>query len=219
MILMTTIILQTILIIGVAGTALIVFSKIPELVQFPEITEEEEIFLKTLKGRFKKVDIGKLRVSFMNRFAKFLHQIRLWSLKTDNLASKWIKKIKEESHKISSSGWIRSARLASSSQPQTENYFRKLLDSVKLGANKAEPILAGDIKEELDKEKQLIDAVVKNPRDVRSYKILGLFYYERKNYIDARESFKMALKFGCRDRAVKKLAWELEERGLDVKEV
>lgn len=212
---MPSIILQIIFIGSVAGAALVVFSKIPELAQLPKITEEEKIFLKTLRGRFRKVDIGKLRVSFMDRFAKFLHQIRLWSLKTDNLASKWIKKLKEESHKISSSGWIKSAKFASS-RPQEENYFGRLLDSV--NSESSRTAATNGSKEELDQEKQLVDIIVRNPRDIKAYKNLGLFYYERKNYIDARESFKMALKFGSRDKVVKKLAWELEDKGLDVKE-
>lgn len=212
---MPIIILQIIFIGSVAGAALVIFSKIPELAQLPEITEDEKVFLKTLKGRFKKVDIGKLRISFMDRFAKFLHQIRLWSLKTDNLASKWIKKIKEESHRISSSGWIKSARFVSS-QPRTENYFGKLLDSV--NSESFRTATNNGSKEELDREKQLIDIIVRNPRDLKAYKNLGLFYYEGKNYIDARESFKMALKFGSRDKIVKKLAWELEDKGLEIKE-
>lgn len=213
---MMNIFLQISSISGAAGVVIIILSKISELAQLPEITEEEKVFIKTLKGRFRKIDFGKIKILFMNKFAKFLHQIRLWSLKTDNLASKWIKKVKEETHKISSVGWMRGAKFIPN-QSRPENYFGRLLDSVN-PENKGFDLLNSGSKEESDKEKQLVDMVVKNPRDIKVYKNLGLLYYERKNYNDARESFKMALKFGSRDKTVQKLMRDLEEKGLEIKE-
>lgn len=213
---MINFILQISLISGSIGTVVIILSKISELAQLPEITEEEKVFIKALKGRFKKIDFGKIKILFMNRFSKFLHQIRLWSLKTDNLASRWIKKMKEETHKISSVGWMRGARFIPT-QPRPENYFGRLLDSVN-SENNSFDLLNNGSKEGLDKEKQLVDMIIKNPRDTKTYKNLGLLYYERKNYNDARESFKMALKFGSKDKTVQKLMRDLEEKELQIKE-
>lgn len=52
-------------------------------------------------------------------------------------------------------------------------------------------------------EKRYINKIVKNPRDITSYRKLGDLYLEVKNYTDAIESYKMVLKLKPDDLEIK----------------
>ena len=63
-----------------------------------------------------------------------------------------------------------------------------------------------------EEEKQYIDLISKDPKDIDAYRALGLIYLEQKNYSNARACFRRVLKKRPEDEGVKN---KLEEiRGL-----
>jgi len=59
-----------------------------------------------------------------------------------------------------------------------------------------------------EKEKECIDAIAENPKDVENYRTLGFLYLNQKNYNDARACFRQILKINPEDEEIER---KLEE--------
>lgn len=54
----------------------------------------------------------------------------------------------------------------------------------------------------IQREKNILEEIKINPRNMEAYKKLGFVYFEYKNYEDALNSFRQAIKLGCKDEKV-----------------
>ena len=61
----------------------------------------------------------------------------------------------------------------------------------------------------IQQEKNILEEIKANPRDMELYKKLGFLYFEYKNYEDALNSFQQAIKLGCKDEKVLKAIEEI----------
>jgi len=110
-----------ILLCSVVGIGVIIFRKIPILVELPEVSprkkkgKEPRFFQRGLE-KIKK--IGPLRsFSFEIFLQKILSKIRILSLKTDNKTFNWLQKLREKAKKNKSK--------------ENDNYWEKLKKSTK----------------------------------------------------------------------------------------
>ncbi|MEK9147531.1 MAG: tetratricopeptide repeat protein [Patescibacteria group bacterium] len=55
------------------------------------------------------------------------------------------------------------------------------------------------------KEKNLLEAIVKNPSDISFYKKLGKVYMAMNNFDDAKNCFQYVIKLGSKDKEIKEL--------------
>lgn len=55
------------------------------------------------------------------------------------------------------------------------------------------------------KEKNLLEAIIKNPRDISFYKKLGKVYIAMNNFEDAKNCFQHVIKSGSNDKEIKEL--------------
>lgn len=60
------------------------------------------------------------------------------------------------------------------------------------------------------KERSLIEAIAKNPKNPNFYKKLGKIYLQMQNTLDARQCFEYALKLGAQDPELRQLLVEIE---------
>jgi len=113
---MTELIATIILAISFLGILVILFRKIPVLVELPEITKEaqkERFFLK-LKDKIQNI-------SFIKSFSaeiflqKILSKIRILTLKTENKTASWLQKLRE--------------RAKRKKTKENDNYWRELKKS------------------------------------------------------------------------------------------
>ncbi len=101
---MLEVIFLIILIVSALGIGVIVFGKIPVLVELPEISQSAG-FKPAAAGLCKKTVEGIKNMPGLRSFSterflqKTLSKIRILSLKTDNKTSNWLQKLKEKSQK------------------------------------------------------------------------------------------------------------------------
>jgi hypothetical protein len=97
---MAEIIAIIILVGSLLGIGVILFRKIPVLVELPEVLEksfQEPSWLK-FKKKIKNIP-GLKSFSFEMFLQKLLSRIRVLTLKTDNKTSGWLQKLREKSQK------------------------------------------------------------------------------------------------------------------------
>lgn len=63
-----------------------------------------------------------------------------------------------------------------------------------------------------NREQELIESIIKDPRNIDAYKELGALYMTMGNYKDATASFDAAVKLGCNDSEVLKKLEEVKKR-------
>ena len=113
-----------------------------------------------------------------------------------------------------------------SPQPKKRQYFQRLLQSLELSKpekKKAVPLRVvkplihkasgSELQKReilLKKEKALLHAIARNPKEIRLYKSLGMLYLELGERVDAKNCFEQALKLGSQDLEVKEALRKIE---------
>lgn len=117
---MAVLITTIILIFSLFGIGVILFRKIPVLVELPEVIEKpkEEKFISKLKEKIKGLSIIK---SFSSEIIlqKILSKVRILTLKADNKTFNWIQKLREKYKK--------------KKIKENDNYWSNLKDSIDKG--------------------------------------------------------------------------------------
>jgi hypothetical protein len=236
---MLNIILYFLIGFSVVVIGLIVYRKIPILVN---LTEEEISILsrkKSLIQRIKEINFKKYWFKFMVVLEKILRKLKIFSLKLDNLLNKWIKSLRNHSQVMAqkSREWIRQKeiRRRMSKDPLTN----KRKDDKIAVENEEEPSQGLDISKEseqkqeekekqedennipleelqkpLEEEQKWINLIIENPKNITAYKFLGLLYWRQHNYSDAKKSLEMAAKLGSKDKKVKDVLKKLKKMGV-----
>jgi len=188
-------IFNAIIIIGFIVIIVMAVRKIPVLT---EIQKKEFSNLKEpIYIRVKEFDHQKYLADLMIFLEKVLRQMKIFSLKIENILSKWIEVLRNKSRNIR--GKIRRIKIK-------EVEKNKLLEE-KTGES---PIAM--LKEPTEEEKKWIEIIAKSPKNVTAYKELGMLYYRQYNLKDAKECFKMAIKLGSKDKKIREILKEIREK-------
>ena len=95
---MLNFIVKIILICSFLGIVVILFRKIPLLVQLPKTEMVSEPFLLKLKNKIKLQEIIK-NIPLENFLQKLLSKFRVFTLKTDSKTANWLRRLRERSLK------------------------------------------------------------------------------------------------------------------------
>lgn len=147
---------------------------------------------------------------------RLVYRLKITSLKTENFFGRLLQEMK--SHKenmkpaitdsssddMSQSSKVEEERIpekeidfkVSSVVSDSQDFNREIIQNY----NEVEKIEEKPKSEFEIKENQLINQLAYNPKDVSAYKRLGWLYIENNKPIQARQSFKMAVKLGSKDR-------------------
>jgi tetratricopeptide (TPR) repeat protein len=188
---------KLIIILSIGGILTIIFRKISE---FKNMPAEDIQFLaqraeKTgkISQKIKKINYHNIIQSVVVKLEKILKKLRTIALKSDNWFEQWIKILKNKEKKFKAKARFSKKQLKI--QQAEKEYPKK-----KEGKERF-----------VVEEKKYIETIIKNPRDVKTYRSLGLLYLAQKNYKDAKESFKQILKINSKDQEAKKKLEEIEK--------
>jgi len=220
---MFNLILYLVIGLSLVGLLVIIYQKIPVLAR---LSEEEMIILKRRKGlvqRFREINYKQHWLNLIIRLEKFLWRIKIIFLKTENLLSRWIERLRRNSQTMTqkSREWIKQKELK---RRENNNLLASREESIPVkieGKENSQPAEEEDEEipiSELDKpikeEQKWIDLIVEDPKNITAYKFLGLLYWKQHNYLDAKASLEMAVKLGSRDKKVKEILAELKKMGI-----
>jgi len=176
-------ILQILILIGFVGALTIVIRKVPVLMKLPKhpevVAPHQTIFQWLIH-----LKLSEYFIILANLLEKGLRKLRVIFLRIDNFFIQLIQKTREKSQvlTIRYEAWIK--------QLTTRKVHVRHEDE----REKILPVR--DLKAE---EEALIKAIANDPKNVTGYKKLGNIYLEQKNYHDALEAFKQALKLNPAD--------------------
>jgi len=174
--------------VGIAGTIIIVFRKIPVLMKLP--LERPENGLPKISLRERVINLTKeiarpdFWLIFISWLEKLLRKIRILVLRMDNYFIDLIKKSREKSH-----DWTEHSREWMSQKRMKRIEKLKLMATTRITPEQ--------------KEESLLSTLKQNPRDVKAYKELGLIYLEQNNLHDAKLAFEEVLKINPEDETAK----------------
>lgn len=212
---------------GISGMAIIMGKKVSVL---SKISEENlvrpQIFKETLRTKIKAIKYSALRPLLFSWLEKTLRKLRVFVLKIDNIFLEMIGEARENSQTwtIRSKAWLEHRRIKKKQKLQVLEELDKA--EIFEGLNKAKQQIDKEedkafkqkietITKEIEplemlneKEKELIDGIAKNPKDIEAYKELGFLYLKKKNFPDARSCFRQVLKFNQDETEIRK---KLEE--------
>jgi len=188
-------IFNAIIIIGFIVIIVMAVRKIPVLTEIQK--KEFSNFKEPIYIRVKKFDHQKYLADLMIFLEKVLRQMKIFSLKIENILSKWIEVLRNKSRNIR--GKIRRIKI-------------KEVEKNKLLEEKTEESPIAMLKEPTEEEKKWIEIIAKSPKNVTAYKELGMLYYRQYNLKDAKECFKMAIKLGSKDKKIREILKEIREK-------
>ena len=189
---------KLIIILSIGGILAIILRKISE---FKNMPAEDIQFLAQrvekpgkISQKIKKINYHNIIRSLVVKLEKILKKLRIIALKSDNWFEQWIQILKNKEKEFKARTRF--------SKNQLE------IQQVKKEHPKKEE--KKDLKDLfVVEEKKYIETIIKNPRDVKTYRSLGLLYLAQKNYKDAKESFKQILKINSKDKEAKKKLKEI----------
>ena len=133
---------------------------------------------------------------FLRLLEKTLRRLKVFSLKLDNVATGWIQRLRKRSEKLSL--YYHDWRIRKQGMPRTSfdssfvsaiedwfdgffhRYFRR-------GVWYNRTAVRDDLE---PREKVLVSAILKDPKNVEAYRALGLYYFEKGNLPDALSAFE-----------------------------
>ena len=182
-------IFNSIIIVGFIVIGVMILKKIPMLAR---IQKEEPIYIK-IKG----FNHQKYLADFMVFLEKVLRQMKIFSLKIENVLSRWIEVLRNKSSNVRSR--IRKIKIKEVKEKKSQEEMKS-------------PIAM--LEEPTQEEKKWIEMIAKNPKNITAYKELGMLYYKQYNLKDAKECFKTAIKLGSKDKKIKEILKEIEEKDI-----
>lgn len=206
-------ILNFLIVLSFVVLAVIIWRKIPLLLQLPVRATEEK---KNFQQRWQEFCYGDHWVRLINQLEKFLRRLKIWSLRLENLLGQWIVGLREKSQAIrqKSKKWIR-IKVKVKEMPETEIERKVQFEKIQLSEKKEEEknnrLVLSDLEKPTQEEQKWIDLIAQNPRNIVAYKELGLLYWRQHNYLDAKASFEVALKLGSKDKKIKELLEEIKK--------
>jgi tetratricopeptide (TPR) repeat protein len=212
--------------LSLAGVAAIVLRKRPVLLKLPVRPPEgqEQVFLLRAVAQRFVLRLRGLRYSSFGPamaawFEKILRKLRLLLLKIDNVFLRMIGSSREKTQiwTVRSRAWMEQHRLKKIKklevlekldQAEIIETIQKAKEDVKNGNGKKEKkmeVKKPEISDEELKqaeERNCIDMIARDPRNIEAYRRLGFLYCEQGNKEDAKNCFKQVLKLNPDDLEV-----------------
>lgn len=220
----------TIAVLSLLGIVIIVLRKIPLLLKLPPKPQEGQtqpflgkILLQKIVLRIRGLKYSSYLALFSKWLEKTLRKIRVLILKIDNIFVSLIGKSREKSQiwTVRSRAWMEQHRLKKIQKLQVLEKLdqAEIIETIQKAkeevreeeANGKKVEETAPKKEELSEEKNCIDMIAKDPRNVDAYKRLGFLYCEQGNKDDAKNCFKQVLKLNPDDLEVISKMRELAE--------
>jgi tetratricopeptide (TPR) repeat protein len=227
---MSEIIPQMAIILSVAGILIILGRKIPAVLDLSEEEKEKEkafqdrekngrifCFFKKIKEKIMFAKPEKSTARAIVEIEKILKKIRIQLLKLDQKFLVWIKKLREKSEGTFTSHNFQEKLGSLKAKKKTIRFLKKKEEPIVEKLDKAEKKEAKQEKDNSkqnknsNEEKKCIEAITKNPKDVESYKKLGVIYLVQKNYKDAKLSFEQILKINSKNKKAKEELEKIEK--------
>lgn len=133
---------------------------------------------------------------FARLFEKLLRRLKIFSLKFDNVATRWIARLRERSkeHSLRHSEWrmrkqgFPKISFDSSFVAEIEEWF---LGFFRRYFRRGVGYERATVREDLEpREKVLVAAILADPKNASAYRDLGLYYFEQDNLPDALQAFE-----------------------------
>lgn len=146
---------------------------------------------------------------------KILKKMKIVFLKLENKFSIWAEKIKEKRNQ-KKENFEKKEKNFQERENLTENFFRRKEEFKKEQNQEAKK----NIEEETKRgvflkndffERQMVEKIASNPKDISLYKKLGEYYWELKNFDYAKECFKQVMKLNPRDKNIRQKMKEMEK--------
>lgn len=200
----------SILIAGVVLAGRTVYKKIPQdLTEWDRILAKEN-FGPTFYEKALAVAFLKSKEAALNVSTKLVYKLKITSLKTDNFFSKLLREIRDHktimeagrepttpTAKLGEAPFKVKLTSVSDNSPAVHRESVGFFDVKTSAESKGETRVSFS-----NQEKQLINQLAYNPKDVSAYKRLGWLYLENSKPMEARQAFKMAVKLGSRDKII-----------------
>lgn len=204
------IIFAFVIIFSIAVIVFIVSKKMPLADSENRIKQQEKSAVgKKRNWRFNYRQVMHVFIHFCERMFRI---IKIWALKLDIVISKWLKKLnnlkkknefskerveKDTVNLISEAEKVNFAQLKNTTpRPQLQsniNIARILGEKDKIDKKNEAIVEVND--SDLFTEKECIEMIAKNPRNIKAYNTLADIYIKQKNFTDAKASLQQILKF------------------------
>ncbi len=205
------IIFAFVIIFSIAVIVFIISKKMPlaEIENRIKRKEEKSVNVKKRNWKFSYRQIMHIFIHFCERIFRI---IKIWALKLDNVISKWLKKLNNLKKKndfskerveqdtldlINEAEKVNFSQLKNTTpRPQIQsniNIARMLGEKEKKEKQNEAIVEVDDV--DLFTEKECIEMITKNPRNIRAYHTLADIYIKQKNFDDAKASLQQILKF------------------------
>ena len=217
--------------LSLGGIVFIIARKIPVLLKLPVVPQEGQIHISAARAFFQKISLrirglrySRFQPAMAAWFEKFLRKLRVVILKTDNVFLRMIGRSREKSQiwTVRSRAWMEQHKLKKIQKLQVlekldqaeiiEN-IQKAKEEVREEKEngKAKGAVSKVIDPRLAAEKECIDMIARDPRNVEAYKRLGFLYLEQDNKDDAKNCFRQVLRLQPDDIEVVSKMRELAE--------
>lgn len=194
------------------------------------LSDEEMIILSRKKGLRQKVSEINYKqhwLGFIVGSEKFLWRVKIIFLKTENFLSRIINWLRRHSKIMSqkSKEWVKQKDMKRNKEEEVLSGRADEKVSIKVNTEKAEDrveeieddddLSISELEKPIKEEQKWISLIVEDPKNITAYKFLGLLYWKRHNYADAKNSLEMAVKLGSKDRKVKEILEELKKMEIE----
>ena len=194
--------------IALAGVALagrVVYKNMPKDLPEWDAAIKDQNFGPTFYQKALASVSDKSRQTVLGLSTKLVYRLKITSLKSDNLLTKVLNRIRE--HKANT-------KVEMAAEPvvaEVNTFESKSVKPFKVVPvneeevdfkKEEEPAVADQATSFSGQEQQYINQLAYNPKDVSVYKKLGWLYLENNMPIQARQSFKMAIKLGSKDKII-----------------
>lgn len=197
----------------------IIYKKIPQDREFFDAAVSKENFGPTFYEKALASFSVKAKQATIKASTKLIYKLKITSLKTDNFFGRLLQEMKSHRDNLGAS------TVGSFSTEPIEKESLKSVDfkvsavavadapeipKIKLAVSdfkNSQPVISPFERE----EQQLINRLTYNSKDVSAYKRLGWLYLENNKPIQAKQSFKTAVKLGSKDKIIMTKLLEMGE--------
>lgn len=217
-----SILFPSLILFSLTGIILFLVKKTPSLSRMEKEQAENFISTNNSPKRWKKNfwSFGKKNQDNNSGGAllfleKILKKMKIVFLKLENKFSSWAEKIKEKRNQ-KKENFEKEEKNFQERENLTKNFFRKKEEFKKEQNQEAKK----NIEEETKRgvflkndffERQMVEKIASNPKDISLYKKLGEYYWELKNFDYAKECFKQVMKLNPRDKNIRQKMKEMEK--------
>jgi len=145
---------------------------------------------------------------------KILKKMKIVFLRLENKFSSWAEKIKNKRNQRKEN--FEKQEKNFQEQEKISDNFSRFERTEKRQSREAGKIIDREDKKNIFLkndffERQMVEKIAANPKDISLYKKLGEYYWELKNFDYAKECFKQIMKLNPRDKNVKQKMKEMEK--------